>query len=129
MFQAYYEKQFLPDSSPAKIAWIGSFQMFATFFMCLATTPLLNKGYFRLCLIGGTTLLLAGLVSLSFCTKWWHIMLVQGVMMGIGMGLAFSSGVVILTSYFSTRLGTATAIAATGSSIGKLLLLPTLTGR
>jgi MFS family permease len=121
MFQAYYEKVLLPDSSPAKIAWIGSFQMFGTFFMCLATTPLINKGYFRHCLVGGSLLFLGGLGLLSVSTKWWQLMLVQGVMMGIGGGLAFSSGVIALTSYFSTRLGVATAIAATGSSMGRIL--------
>jgi hypothetical protein len=54
----------------------------------------------------------------SFCEKWWQFFLVQGVVMGAAMGLVFSSGIMVLTSYFSTKLGIATAIAAAGSSVG-----------
>lgn len=121
MFQAYYEKSYLPEETPSKIAWIGSFQIFATFFMCLAASPLLNKGYFRHCFTGGSILIVVGLVLASFCTEWWQLFLAQGVLVGIGMGLAFSAGIVVLTSYFSSNLGIATAISASGSSFGELL--------
>ncbi|KAK2759783.1 hypothetical protein FQN54_002517 [Arachnomyces sp. PD_36] len=121
MFQAYYEKQYLAKESPSKIAWIGSFQIFATFFMCLITSPLLNKGYFRLCFTGGSILMVVGLIAASFCNQWWQIMLAQGIAVGIGMGLSFSSGIVVLTSYFSSRLGVATSISAAGSPIGGIL--------
>lgn len=65
--------------------------------------------------------MVAGLLAASFCTQWWQLMLAHGVTVGIGMGLSFSSGIVVLTSYFSTRLGIATSISAAGSSIGELL--------
>ena len=39
--------------------------------------------------------------------------------MGAAMGLVFSSGIMVLTSYFSTKLGNATAVAAAGSSVGE----------
>lgn len=121
MFQAYYEKRYLPEETPSKIAWIGSIQIFLTFFMCLATSPLLNKGYFRICFTGGSIMIVIGLVLASFCTQWWQLMLAQGLVVGIGMGFAFSAGIVILTSYFSTKLGIATALSASGSSVGELL--------
>lgn len=58
----------------------------------------------------------------SACTKWWQIFLLQGVLSGVGMGLVFHSGIVLITTYFTTRLGTATAIAASGSSVGKIII-------
>ncbi|KAM5453150.1 hypothetical protein MaudCBS49596_002927 [Microsporum audouinii] len=64
-FQAYYSKVMLPTSSPSKIAWIGSFQIFASFGLFLLVGLLTSKGYFKLCFRGGavglmTTILLTG---------------------------------------------------------------------
>lgn len=119
VFEVYYDKILLRDHSPSKIAWIGSFQLFATFFLFLFSGPLVSKGYFRVCFSGGSLLLWTTLMLVSFCEKWWQFFLVQGILMGTAMGLVFSSGIMILTSYFSTKLGIATAIAAAGSSVGE----------
>ncbi|PGH23841.1 hypothetical protein AJ80_02089 [Polytolypa hystricis UAMH7299] len=121
VFQAYYEKLILKGNSPSKIAWIGSFQLFATFFLCLIAGPLVNKGYFRLCFHGGSVSLFAGLLLASFCKQWWQLFAVQGVMVGVAMGLVFSSGIMVISSYFASNLGIATGIAAAGSSIGGIL--------
>ena len=108
----------LPTNSPAQIAWIGSFQIFLLFFMSIIVSPLLDKGYFRLCFNGGSGILVMSVVMTSFCTQWWQLLVIQGILTGIGMGLAFGSGVIILMSYFSKRIGVATGIAAAGSSTG-----------
>lgn len=60
------------------------------------------------------TILLTG-----FCKEWWQFFLVQGVLMGCSMGLVFTSAVTVTTTYFSTNLGVATALAAVGSSFGQ----------
>ncbi|MCJ1282741.1 hypothetical protein MMC26_002066 [Xylographa opegraphella] len=118
IFQAYYQNVMLPANSPAQIAWIGSFQIFLLFFMSIIVSPLLDKGYFRLCFNGGSAILVMSVVMTSFCTQWWQLLVIQGLLTGIGMGLAFGSGVIILMSYFSKRIGIATGIAAAGSSTG-----------
>ncbi|MCJ1322234.1 hypothetical protein MMC15_007581 [Xylographa vitiligo] len=118
IFQAYYQNVMLPTNSPAQIAWIGSFQIFLLFFMSIIVSPLLDKGYFRLCFNGGSGILVMSVVMTSFCTQWWQLLVIQGILTGIGMGLAFGSGVIILMSYFSKRIGVATGIAAAGSSTG-----------
>ncbi|MCJ1437677.1 hypothetical protein MMC27_007064 [Xylographa pallens] len=118
IFQAYYQNIMLPTNSPAQIAWIGSFQIFLLFFMSIIVSPLLDKGYFRLCFNGGSGILVLSVVMTSFCTQWWQLLVIQGILTGVGMGLAFGSGVIILMSYFSKRIGVATAIAAAGSSTG-----------
>ncbi|KAJ9337199.1 hypothetical protein DTO027B5_997 [Paecilomyces variotii] len=83
--------------------------------------PLTSRGYFRACFTGGSFLQFLSLMLVSACTKWWQIFLLQGVLSGVGMGLVFHSGIVLITTYFTTRLGTATAIAASGSSVGGII--------
>ncbi|KAJ9403609.1 hypothetical protein DTO045G8_8632 [Paecilomyces variotii] len=83
--------------------------------------PLTSRGYFRACFTGGSFLQFLSLMLVSACTKWWQIFLLQGVLSGVGMGLVFHSGIVLITTYFTTRLGTATAIAASGSSVGGIV--------
>ncbi|KAL1859343.1 hypothetical protein Plec18170_002459 [Paecilomyces lecythidis] len=121
VFQSYYERDLLRHDSHSKIAWIGSFQIFATFFIAIVTAPLISRGYFRACFTGGSFLQFLSLMLTSGSTKWWQIFLLQGVFTGIGMGLVFHSGIVLITTYFTTRLGTATAIAAAGSSVGGIV--------
>lgn len=87
--------------------------------MSIVTAPLMSRGYFRLCFTGGSFLQFLSLMIVGACSKWWQIFLLQGILMGIGMGLVFHSGIVLITTYFTTRLGTATAIASAGSSVGK----------
>ncbi|KAA6415079.1 MAG: MFS monocarboxylate [Lasallia pustulata] len=118
LFQAYYESLLLPSHSPSQIAWIGSLQIFLLFSAGLLASPLVDRGLFRLCFVGGSLLLVASLVVTSFCTRWWQLLLVQGGLTGLGMGLVFSSGVVVLMSYFSRRMGVATGLAAAGGSTG-----------
>ena len=86
--------------------------------MGIVASPLVDRGFFRFCFVGGSALLVASLVITSFCNRWWQLLLVQGVMTGVGMGLVFSSGVVVLMSYFSRRMGVATGLAAAGGSTG-----------
>ena len=121
IFQAYYSDILIPESSPSKIAWIGSLQIFLLFASSILVSPLLDKGYFHFCLSGGSLLLVLGVVTTSFCKEWWQLFLAQGLMTGLGMGLMFGSGVVVLMTYFDKHLATATGIAAAGGSIGGII--------
>ncbi|KAK2820036.1 hypothetical protein FQN49_007784, partial [Arthroderma sp. PD_2] len=121
VFQAYYSKVLLHTSSPAKIAWIGSFQIFASFTLFLLVGLLTSKGYFKPCFRGGSVGLAVSLLLTSFCKVWWQFFIVQGVLMGCSMGLVFTSAVAVTTTYFSTNLGIATSLAAVGSSFGGVI--------
>ena len=54
----------------------------------------------------------------SWCRKFWALLLFQGIFTGIGMGMAFGSGILVLQSYFSTHLGTAAGLTSAGGSVG-----------
>lgn len=79
----------------------------------------MDKGRFRLCCLGGSTLLVLSILVTSWCTKWWHLLLVQGILTGAGMGLIFGAGVVVLMTYFSSKIALATGLASAGGSVGK----------
>lgn len=55
---------------------------------------------------------------LSLCTEFWQCLLAQGFVIGIGGGCLFVPSVAILPTYFSTRIGLAIGLAASGSSMG-----------
>lgn len=83
--------------------------------------PIYDKGYVRELLGVGSFLIVFGQMMLSLSTSYWQVLLAQGVSIGLGAGCIFVSGVAILSTYFSTKLATATGIAAAGSSIGGML--------
>ena len=83
--------------------------------------PIYDKGYVRQLLGVGSFLIVFGQMMLSLCTSYWQVLLAQAVCIGTGTGLIFVSGVAILSTYFSTKIATATGIAASGSSIGGML--------
>ena len=88
--------------------------------MGILVSPLVDKGLFQWVFSGGSVLMVASMVLLSFCKTYWQLFLVQGLVMGVAMGLIFSSGIIVLISYFSKNLGVATGIAASGGSMGLL---------
>jgi MFS family permease len=120
-YQAYYTTTLLPASSASAISWIGSIQAFLLLMVGALTGPLYDLGYFRHLLITGSVLLVLGQMVLSVCSTYWQVLLAQGLCIGIGMGCLFIPSVAILSTYFSTRIGLAIGIAASGSSFGGIL--------
>ncbi len=86
--------------------------------MALVASPMVDKGHFRWCFGGGSMVLVLSMLITGFCTQWWHFLLVQGFMMGMSMGFVFFAGIMAGMGYFSKRIGLATAIAASGASLG-----------
>ncbi|KAI6905800.1 MFS general substrate transporter [Hortaea werneckii] len=117
-YQTYYETGILASSSPSDISWIGSVQAFLLMLVGAVTGPVYDAGYFRHLLIGGSLLAVFGQMMLSLCTEYWQVFLAQGLCIGLGSGCLFVPAVAILSTYFSTKIATATGLAAAGSSLG-----------
>lgn len=120
-YQAYYETTLLPDSTSSAISWIGSIQAFLLLFVGALTGPIYDAGYFRELLIAGSVMLVLGQMMLSLCHTYWQVLLAQAFCIGIGTGCLFVPSVAILATYFSTRIGTAIGIVASGSSFGGVI--------
>lgn len=87
----------------------------------VVTGPLFDAGYFRSLLSFAAVILPLGLMMTSIATKYWQLVLAQGICVGLAAGCLFVPSVAILPQYFRRKRGLANGIAASGSSIGGVL--------
>jgi Major Facilitator Superfamily len=120
VFQTYYENEALADRSSSDIAWIGSMQAFLLLFIGALTGPLYDYGYFRHLLATGTFLTVFGLMMVSICSEFWHFVLAQDIVVGLGAGCLFIPSVAILPLYFRSHLAFSIGVAGSGSGVGDL---------
>jgi MFS family permease len=121
VYQTYYEGHILTSSTPSAISWIGSVQAFLLLLVGALTGPIYDAGYFRVLLITGSIAMPFGLFMLSLASEYYQVLLAQGFCVGLSAGLLFVPSVAILSTYFTTKLATATGIAAAGSSLGGVI--------
>ncbi|KAF4612691.1 hypothetical protein D9613_011773 [Agrocybe pediades] len=123
VYQDYYTRFFLSNSSPSKIAWIGSFQLAMPFLLGIVSGKLFDAGYFYLAVRLGSCIFSVSLFLLSLAKpqRYFEVFLSQGVGMGIGAGLAFIASVSVSLHHFRRRKALATGIVMSGSSIGAII--------
>lgn len=121
VFQTYYETGELFVEPSSNISWVGSVQAFLVLVGGLVSGPLYDRGFLRFLVVIGAFLVVLGHMMLSLATQYWQVVLAQGFCIGLGAGLMFTPSVTVLQSYFSTRIGLASGIAAAGSSLGGII--------
>jgi MFS family permease len=62
------------------------------------------------------------MMMLSLCNNYWQIMLVQGVLMGIVMGLLQFPAFAAVSQYFDKKRAAALGVVVSGSSIGGIVI-------
>ncbi|KAK7427284.1 hypothetical protein QQZ08_006220 [Neonectria magnoliae] len=118
-FQTYYTEN-LPQS-PSAISWIGSVQTWLTFFIGAFSGRLLDAGFFVHTLLIGAALQLLGIFLMSVSKSYWHLMLTQGVLTGLGGGIFFTPSLALVATYFDHHRGLAVGLATTGNSAGGMV--------
>ncbi len=121
MYQTFYEHSLLPYETSSNISWIGSIQAFLLIFVGIFVGPLFDHGYFRSLILIGSFGVVFGMMMTSLCTRYWQILLSQGVIVGLGCGFLFVPAIAIIPYYFSTRKALAQGLAACGSSLGGII--------
>ena len=122
VYQTYYENDLLSaTSTSSQISWIGSIQAFFLVVIGVVTGPIFDKGYLQPLLWVGSFLTVFGLMMTSICTKYWQLILAQGVCVGLGSGCLFVPSIAVVATYFTTKRALATGIAVGGSSIGGII--------
>lgn len=58
----------------------------------------------------------------SISSKFWHYILSQGVLLGIGLGSSFSPALACVSSYYRRKRGLANGLLSAGSAIGGLII-------
>lgn len=120
-YQTFYESGQLFQASSSDISWVGSIAAFMLLFVGLFVGPVYDRGYLRTLLIFGSFMVVFGHMMLSLCYEFWQVLLAQGFVVGIGTGCLFVPCVAIIPQYFTTKMGAAMGLAASGSALGGVI--------
>lgn len=120
-FQSYYETDYLPNQSASTLAWIGTISTFLLILTGVISGPLFDRGYFRSMLLGGAMMATLGVFFMSLSTKYWQLMLTQGVMMGLGNGLLYLPGLALVSRSFEKHRSIAMGITTCGAPMGGII--------
>lgn len=119
VFQSYYTSTL--GRPPSDISWIGSIQIFLTFFVGTFTGRITDAGFFRPILFLGTLFVTLGIFTTSAATQYWQLILSQGICMGLGNGCLFCPAISVVSTYFEKKRSLAIGITASGSVTGGLV--------
>ena len=97
-------------------------QCFLVIVLGAFTGPLFDAGYVWPLLLVGCSLIVLGMVTLSFATAYWHVFLTQGLCVGLGSGLIYVPSLALVSTLFppSTRPW-AIGCANSGGSVGGII--------
>ena len=142
VFQNFYETQYLSSYSSSAISWIGTVQGSLVLIIGALAGPMFDKGYFRVALRVSSAVLVFSWMMLSLssqyyqvclpqrhlaaksvrtCTNPAKIMLTQGVLAGVCVGLLEIPSIALIPVYFDKRLGLALGLAISGAPTGGLI--------
>ncbi|KKY34690.1 putative mfs monocarboxylate transporter [Diaporthe ampelina] len=119
VYQLYYTEQIGLSSSQA--SWIGSIQVFLTLGIGTVSGRLADAGYSRHAVLAGCLVIVSGTLLTSFCTRYWQILMAQGICIGLGLGMAYMPSIAVIGCYFERRRSLALAISTTGGGFGSLI--------
>ncbi|ETI24118.1 hypothetical protein G647_03487 [Cladophialophora carrionii CBS 160.54] len=75
----------------------------------------------------GCIMFAGGFVAASFATEFWHLILTQGILVGLGTGFTWLPATPILPQWFNKNRSLAQGIAAAGSGTGGIIFSATTT--
>ncbi|KAF4634148.1 hypothetical protein G7Y89_g3964 [Cudoniella acicularis] len=119
IFEDYYILLF--QRSPSEISWVGSLQIFLTFFLGTFSGMALDAGLYRYILFIGPFLQVLGILITSFSNQYWQLIIMQGIVQGVGDGLLFCPTIAILSTYFNKKRSMAIALAGCGAATGGII--------
>jgi MFS family permease len=99
LFQAYWQAHQLSTYTTRDIGWISAVNVFLNLFL-------------------GSVIYVVSLVLLAQCVKYWHFMLVYGVLSGTSSAFLTTTALAVVAHWFEKRRGMASGIAFVGSSVG-----------
>jgi len=108
----------LKDLSPSTIAWIGSLAYALIFIPGLVAGRLFDMGHMRVVVLIASIVLVASNLIVAQCTKYWHFLLVQGLLAGASCGFIFTPALSVISHWFKRRRGLAFGLLTMGAGIG-----------
>ncbi|KAL5319882.1 hypothetical protein ACEPPN_012940 [Leptodophora sp. 'Broadleaf-Isolate-01'] len=120
-YQSYYETTLLPGSSSNAISWVGTISVILLIMGGVLTGPIYDRGYVRELLLTGSILTIFGIMMTSLATKYWHILLAQGLCVGFGAGILSNPAITLINASFSGNRTLALGLATSGTSIAGIV--------
>ncbi|ORY97205.1 major facilitator superfamily domain-containing protein [Syncephalastrum racemosum] len=125
LFQELYATHtFTNEASEFTISWIGSIQFCALVIPGLIITPVIRRLGFRRTIVIGAFFNCFGYVLASLATHVWQLFLTQGIMIGLGGGMAYATAIPLPSQWFNKRRALAVGLGSAGTGIGGLCLSP-----
>ncbi|KAJ7066199.1 major facilitator superfamily domain-containing protein [Mycena amicta] len=123
VYQDFYVRDYLSQSSPSAISWIGSINVLLGLSLGVVAGSLYDRGYVRSVLYSGSLLQAFSLFMLSFCKpqQLYQVLLSQGIGFGIGLGFAYVPSIAIVSHYFHRRRSLAMTLTQAGIPLGALV--------
>jgi hypothetical protein len=121
IFQEFYQEDFLKQYSSSTVSWIPSLELF----MMFLGGPIFGKTFDsygpRYLLLVGTFFHVFGLMMTSLSTKYYQILLSQGIVSSLGASAVFYAGMGSVGTWFFKNRAAAFGIMASGSSLGGVI--------
>ncbi|KAG5360740.1 putative transporter MCH4 [Yarrowia sp. B02] len=122
VYQSYYRSSLLANVPQSSTAWIQSIQIACIFYGGTLSGRFFDKGYLNVLVVGGSILTFTCYMVLAECTEYWHVLLCQGLGMGLGMGATFAPSMACVSQYFSKKRGLAIGICSAGAGVAGIVL-------
>ncbi|KAJ9652241.1 hypothetical protein H2198_008481 [Neophaeococcomyces mojaviensis] len=120
-YSAYLTTHQLAGQSESTIGWIFGIYAFLSFFLGLQIGPFFDSYGPRLLVAIGSTLIILTYIILSWCTRYWHFIVVFSILGGTGTSMVFTPSIAAVGHWFYLRRGTFTGIACVGGSLGGVI--------
>ncbi|KAJ7708237.1 MFS general substrate transporter [Mycena rosella] len=123
VYQDFYVRKYLLESSPSAISWIGSVNIFIVLSGGIIAGRLHDRGYFYSLMYGGSFLMALSLFLLSLARpdQFYQVFFAQGIANGLGAGMTYVPCVAVISHHFQKRRALAMTIVASGSSLGAVV--------
>ncbi|KAF2158984.1 hypothetical protein M409DRAFT_71332 [Zasmidium cellare ATCC 36951] len=121
IFQDFYQQNYLSNYSPSDIAWIASLEIFVMLFGGIIVGRVVDNYGPRWPFVFGSLIHVFGLMMLSLSTKYYQIILSQGICSPIGISLIFTPAMSCPNTWFLRNRGYAIGVVAAGSSLGGVI--------
>jgi MFS family permease len=119
IFQSTYEEML--HESPSTISWIGTLQIFTLLLVGTLSGRASDAGLVHEAVLIGTSLIVIGMFVTSVASQYYQLLLAQGIVIGLGMGILYMPGLSVPSSYFKAKKPLAVAIIASGAGSGGLV--------
>lgn len=125
VFQPYYlDHVYAGQTDVFRIAFTGTSAQAITTLLGLPLSWVIRRIGYKGTMTIGMLLFPSSLILASFATQLWHVLITQGILLGVGAGFCFSSCFMLPSQWFIQKRGLVNGIGNTGSCVGALCLSP-----